>query len=219
MVFTSSCAVLGPSPNIPLCENDPRINAFENDYEISKHWAEQLVKEYSRKGLFTLIVSPSRIYGSGNFTSGNAITKHVQEIMKNKIAIIPGDGKICGNYAFVEDVVNGHFLAMDRGIGGERYILGGENISYESFFKTIQQLSPKRIRCINVPGNILKAWSLLNSAICSMRNKESDLSVKIINRFFQNRTVSCEKAIRQLGYTITPFREGMARTIKDLQLI
>ncbi|MFN2440457.1 MAG: NAD-dependent epimerase/dehydratase family protein, partial [Chitinophagaceae bacterium] len=44
-VFTSSCAVLGPSNERPVTEDDPRIIPYENDYEISKHCAEELVKE------------------------------------------------------------------------------------------------------------------------------------------------------------------------------
>ena len=54
-VFTSTGGVLGPSGKYPLSENDPRIIAFENDYEISKHWAEELVKEYCRRGLLAMI--------------------------------------------------------------------------------------------------------------------------------------------------------------------
>src|SRR6476620_10974279 len=46
-VFTSTCAVLGPSRKHPICEDDPRLTAFENDYEISKYCAEEIVREYA----------------------------------------------------------------------------------------------------------------------------------------------------------------------------
>ncbi|MGZ3939737.1 MAG: NAD-dependent epimerase/dehydratase family protein, partial [Flavisolibacter sp.] len=52
LVYTSTCGVLGPSLLNPVNEEDPRVAPFENDYEISKHCAEELVKEYSRRGLF-----------------------------------------------------------------------------------------------------------------------------------------------------------------------
>ncbi len=215
-VFTSTGAVIGPSGKFPMNEKDPRITPFENDYEISKHWAEELVKEYCRKGLFAIIVSAPRVYGPGIITGGNAIEKLIQKIIAMRVAFVPGCGEVLGNYAFVDDVVNGHFLALEKGLGGEKYILGGENISYTTFFTTIKENAGKAIKLIRIPKTLLLLWSFIHMSVCRLLGKHTNISPKIIHRITQNRALSCDKAIRQLGYSITPFLEGIQKTIHHL---
>jgi nucleoside-diphosphate-sugar epimerase len=122
-VFTSSCAVLGPSGKMPVTEADTRLTPFENDYEISKARAEDLVKEYTARGLHAVIVLPPRVYGLGLAKKGNPIGKLIRDTIKRRIAFMPAVKEVVGNYAFIDDVVAGHFLALERGRSGEKYIL------------------------------------------------------------------------------------------------
>jgi nucleoside-diphosphate-sugar epimerase len=216
-VFTSSGAVIGPSGKYPMSENDPRIAAFENDYEISKHWAEELVKEYCRRGLFAIIVAAPRVYGPGHECNGNTMNVLLKTILSMHLAFVPSCDNIVANYAFVDDVVKGHFLAMEKGLGGEKYILGGENLSYRCFFQTIKQNAGKKVRLIRIPKLLLKIWSFFYMSVCILLGKETHLSPKIVDRLAQNRALSCDKAIRQLGYSITPFAEGIQKTILHLK--
>lgn len=215
-VFTSSGAVIGPSGKFPMSENDPRIVAFENDYEISKHWAEELVKEYCRRGLFAVIVAAPRVYGPGHECNGNVLNGLLKNILAMGLAFVPFCENIVANYAFIDDVVNGHFLAMEKGLGGEKYILGGENLSYKSFFQTIKQSAGKKIRLIRIPKFLLKVWSFLHMSVCSLLGKETHISPKVVDRLAQNRALNCDKAIKQLGYSITPFSKGIEATILHL---
>jgi nucleoside-diphosphate-sugar epimerase len=216
-VFTSSGAVIGPSGKYPMSENDPRITAFENDYEISKHWAEELVKEYCRRGLFAIIVAAPRVYGPGHECNGNTMNVLLKNILSMRLAFVPSCDNVVANYAFVDDVVNGHFLAMEKGLGGEKYILGGENLSYRSFFQTIKQNTGKKIKLIRIPKLLIKLWSFLYMCICSLLKKETHISPKVIDRLAQNRALSSDKAVKQLGYSITPFSEGIQKTILHLK--
>ena len=65
--------------------------------------------------------------------------------MAGKWKIIPGDGKRTGSYVYIDDIVNGHILAMQKGRSGERYILAGVNVSYNNFFNCLQRLPAKKI--------------------------------------------------------------------------
>lgn len=114
LVFTSSCAVLGPSSTYPVSEEDPRTTPFENDYEISKHCAEELLREYSRRGLFAVIVAPPRVYGPGLWTNGNPICKLIRNVVKRRLAFVPDAKNVVGNYAFIDDVIEGHFWPCKR---------------------------------------------------------------------------------------------------------
>src|SRR6187402_1470648 len=215
-VFTSSGAVIGPSGKYPMSENDPRIVAFENDYEISKYWAEGLVKDYCRKGLFAIIVAASRVYGPGHECNGNTMSVLLKNILSMRLAFVPSYDNVVANYAFVDDVVAGHFLAMDKGLGGEKYILGGENLSYRSFFHLIKQNTGKKIGLIRIPKLLLKIFSFFYMSVCALVGKETHISPKIVDRLAQDRALSSDKAIRQLGYCITPFSIGIHKTILHL---
>ena len=217
LVFTGSCSVFGPSGEQPVSESDEKFIDPTTQYAFTKLKAEELVKEFCAKGLWSVIVSPSRIYGPGNLTSGNPINKLILKVLKSRIALMPSDRKIKGNYVFIDDVVNGHFLALEKGQKGEKYIIGGENISYKYFFNTLRMLSGKKIFIVPVAKWLLKSWSWFYNALCYLAGTGTPISPKLIDRVWQNRALSCDKAVRQLGYRVTPFEEGMKKTIGHLK--
>jgi nucleoside-diphosphate-sugar epimerase len=217
LVYTSTCGVLGPSFTYPVAEEDPRVTPFENDYEISKHCAEELVKEYSRRGLFALIVALPRVYGPGLMTSGNPISRLISNIIRRRMGFIPDAKHVVGNYAFIDDVIEGHFLALQKGLGGEKYILGGENHSYEEFFQNIRKTSPEKIWLIPIPKFFLKTASRLTYTASVLTKRHTHLTPKLIDRLYQNRALNCDKAVRQLGYRITPLQNGIQQTIQFLK--
>jgi nucleoside-diphosphate-sugar epimerase len=138
LVYTSTCGVWGPTIKHPMTETDPRITGFPIAYERTKYLAELEVQKFVKQGLPVVIVNPSRVYGEGPITDSNTVGKMVSGYLKGTWRFIPGNGEQVANYAFLDDVVAGHIAAMDRGVIGERYILGGHDISFNDFFKTLQ---------------------------------------------------------------------------------
>ncbi|MEI9909235.1 MAG: NAD-dependent epimerase/dehydratase family protein [Bacteroidota bacterium] len=104
------------------------------------------VKEYAGKGLFTVIVNPGRVYGPGIYRHSSGVNRFILHLLNNKVATLPWRLGTKANYAFIDDVVNGHILAMEKGLGGERYILGGENVSYKRFTDILKRLSETKKR-------------------------------------------------------------------------
>ncbi len=216
-VYTSSCGVMGSSVCKPKSENDPRTTAFDNDYEFTKFLAENLVKEYVHKGLFTVIVSLSKVYGPGIETHPISVNRIIHNFIKGKLTLIPNPGTLETNYCFINDVVEGHILVMTKGIGGEKYILGGENISYEDLFRSIRSLSGTKARLIMAPKLLVQIWSLLQWIQYKLTSKEPFVTAKAIRHIFCNKTFSSGKAIRQLGYHPTPLKEALNQTIQFLK--
>ncbi len=216
LVYTSSTAVFGNSLNQPLSENDPRTIGFNNDYDLSKCMAEKLVKEYAAKGLHALIVNPSRVYGPGNETFSNPFTRLLKAMMKGKIIPVPKCPEVIANYSYVHDVVEGHILAMKYGKAGERYILGGENISYRRLFQTVREIIPGR-NAIAIPKIILKIAAAMQLLRFYITKKQPAFTPSAINRYYTNSAFSCQKAIEELNYKITPFKKGMFDTIHHLK--
>ena len=217
VVVTSSCSVLGPSSGMPVDESTPRLDSMKTDYEISKFLAEEVCRTYSRKGLHTVIVSPPAIYGPGSETSSNAVSKMIKQSLKSGILFQPSPSNLCRNFAYVEDVAQGHLLAIDHGKSGETYILGGENISYRKFYEIIQKTSPRKLKIIAIRKVLLQAAAWINQFKLALTRSESNFVPTTVAQLFQNRIFSSNKAIVQLGYSITPFEKGIQETVNQLK--
>ena len=218
MILTSTCAVLNPSSGRPVSADKPRTTGFDNDYEISKHCAEELVMECHQKGLPAVVVRPTRVYGPGLNTGANPINKLIRQVLQRRIAFVPAQNQAYGNYAFIDDVVYGHFRALQDGISGQRYNLGGENLNYETFFKTIRAQSGKAISLVRVPTSVMIAWAAFVYGFHLLIGKHTHMTPKVVSRLLQNRAVCSQKSIAELGYNITPFSQGIHQTIVHLKM-
>jgi len=156
VIFTSSAANIGPSEDGNPCnENTIRKTEFFNIYEITKALAEEKAREYSRSNLHVVTVNPSRIYGPGRLSESNATTKIIKGYYHDTSRIIPGSGKKIGNYVYIDDVVNGLFLAAEKGRPGKRYILGGSNVTFKEFFATLACVTGKKRFLLKMPYPVM----------------------------------------------------------------
>ena len=218
VVFTSSAAVFPPSENggevnetFTLPEN------YLTDYEITKVQAEQLCIDYCKKGLDVVIVNPSRVFGPGLMNRSNSVTILINKYISGNWRIIPGNGDSVGNYVFIDDVVNGHILAMHKGVPGERYILGGTNISFNDFFRVLSKVSGKNYRLFHLPFPLILAASKFELFMAETFGKNPLITPPWAKRYLQNRPLSSKKAINQLEYTVTPLDEGFRKTMEWLK--
>jgi nucleoside-diphosphate-sugar epimerase len=216
IVFTSTCGIIGPTNNGPLSEDHMRTFPFEIDYDLSKKKAEDLVIKYAGEGLQVVIASPSKIYGPGNISHSLMANAVIDTFLKKKIAFIPLPGHYQVCFAFLDDVVNGHLQAMEKGVRGEKYILGGTNISYFDFFNRIRTLSGNKGIIVQMPKGIIKMWAHAQELNYKLTKRPVRFPVKSVDHLFSNYTFSSQKAINELGYTITPLDEALTKTIQYL---
>jgi len=217
VVITSSAATIEPSHSIPSDEDTPRTTPYFNDYESTKAKAEELALEYSKKGLDVVMVNPSRLYGPGLMNQSNSVTKMIDGYCKGSWRIIPGNGSKIGNYVFVDDVVNGHILAMKYGKSGERYILGGDNVTFNEFFKHLEEITSTKRYMIKLPVFVMLGASSLMVAIARLTGKEAMITPAWIKKYLHDWELSSEKATKELTYKITPLEVGMQKTIDWLK--
>ncbi len=216
LVFTSTCGVIGASLKIPLTENDPRIDAIDNDYDLTKLMAENLVKQYAQKGLVTVIVSLSKVFGPGIETHPVSVNKMIKSFIDGKITFIPSPGSYISNFCFIEDVVKGHQLAMEKGLAGEKYILGGENISYTEFFETLRGISKSKSSVIPAPKFLAKTIAAMQWLKHKITNEDLFFTAKGLDHIYCNKAFSSSKAIQQLGYEPTTLQNALEKTIQFL---
>lgn len=214
VVFTSSAATLPASNQMEHVDETFHLpEVYLTDYEQTKRLAEQLCTEYYNKGLKIVIVNPTRVFGPGLLNKSNSVSILIKNYMKGTWRIIPGEGKQVGNYVFIDDVVNGHILALERGIPGEKYILGGTNISFNKFFDTIGEVGGKKYKLFHLPNPVMYAFSKFELYCAEIFGKPPLITPQWVERYNQNRLVSSKKAIEDLNYSVTPLPEGIEKTI------
>jgi len=217
LVFTSTCGVIGPSLNEPMGETDPRVAGFVVDYELSKKIGEDMVLQYVEKGLNVVVVSPSKVYGPGNTSHSLTANAVIEKFLKKKVVFIPSPGTYKACFAFIDDIVQGHLLAMEKGKCGEKYILGGFNISYRNFFEKIRTVSYGKGTIIPLSKTVIKGWALLQQLIYKITGRHPGYTLKAVDTVFSNYTFSSEKATRELGYQITDLEEAIYKTIQHFK--
>lgn len=215
VVFTSSAATMSPSPGIhPVDESRYREAPYFNLYESTKAEAEKVAQQYSRDGIAVVIVNPSRVYGPGPVNPSNSVTRMILSYAEGKWRIIPGNGKKVGNYVYIDDVVHGHILAAQHGRPGERYILGGENLTFDDFFAALEEVSGERHRLYHLPLPVMMAVARLMEAQAEITGIPPLITGSFVKKYLSHWSLSSEKAINELGYKITSFREGVKRTLE-----
>ena len=217
-VFTSSAAVIGPSPGVePIGEDFPRTVPWFNEYEETKAEAEALVMAYCRNGLETVIVNPPRVYGPGPVNESNSVTRMIKLFALGKWHILPGDGHCVGNYVLVDDVVKGHILAAIHGRPGHRYALGGQNLTFREFFNVLTEITGRHNRLIPLPVWLMVATAKAMEWQAAVTGIPPLITAQWVKKYLNHWSLSSQKATAGLGYSITPFREGAKKTLDWLK--
>lgn len=218
VIVTSTAGTMGYSRNGNAVDELTNIDPeYHTDYEKTKSICEKISAEMSHNGMDVIIVNPSRVFGPGKLSKSNSVTKIMRLYGKGIWRIIPGDGTAIGNYAFIDDVVNGHLLAATKGKPGHRYILGGENISFDEFFKTLGKAFGTDRKMIRVNASSLRKIASFTGFFLDIAGKPPIITSNWIDKYLQNWSLSCNKAISELNYSITPFGKATEETVKWLK--
>jgi farnesol dehydrogenase len=218
VVVTSTAGTMGFSMDgNPVDEQTGRISSYHTEYERTKAIMEQIARECTCESTSIVIVNPSRVFGPGRISISNSVTRIIKLYGIGLWRIIPGDGTSVGNYTFIEDVVNGHIRAAEAGRGGERYILGGENLSFNEFFDIIGKVYGTKRRMFALKTSRLKQIAGISAAVGDLFGKPPLISDNWIEKYLRNWILSSNKAITELNYSITPFEEGVDKTVRWLK--
>jgi len=109
----------------------------------------------------------------------------------------------------VDDVAAGHLLALKRGRIGERYILGGEDVSLRQMLTDIAALAGRKPPTLNLPRGPLYPLAVITEAIGQLTGKEPMLTRDALKMASHRMFFSSAKAKAELGYAARPYREGL----------
>lgn len=211
VVHTSSAAAIGVRRDgLPADETTP-FDAFSARwaYADSKHRAEQVVYRAIEQGLDAVIVNPAAVIGPGDHYLISS--SMVIEFAQRPIPAVPPGG-VC--LADIAAVVQGHITAAERGRTGERYILGGENLSNQQVAATICEIAGRPAPRWTIPGWLLGPAALTVDALNRISPRPPVVSGEQLRLAAHNVFYDSGKAVRELSYPLLPFRNAAERAYR-----
>lgn len=212
VVYTSSIAALGfHRDRSPATEETPvRLADKIGHYKRSKFLAEKVARDFARRGLPVVIVNPAAPVGVGDYKptpTGQMIVDFL-------------NGRLFGyidaglNVVDVEDVAEGHLLAAQRGRVGERYILGGENLTLKQVLDLLAEVSGRpRVR-LRLPYALALAWSYVDVALTRLNPAHvPSATPEKVRLSRQYEFYDSGKAMGELGYRPRPAREALRKAV------
>lgn len=219
VVFTSSVSAVGITGSKKPANEEQKWNldGLKVTYFKTKYLAEQEVTQAVKQGLDCVIVNPSYVFGPGdiNFNAGRLI----RDLYHRKIPVYPIGG-VC--VVDIDVVVDGHLSAMAKGRTGERYILGGENITYKTVFDTICNIvgAPK----VSIPmlPSLVKLFIKMTENARKLKRVSALINPEILASSSKYLYYDSSKARRELGIGHKTFEESIRNTFhwyKSLRML
>jgi dihydroflavonol-4-reductase len=208
LVYTSSIGALGvPTPGQLLDESATfNLPPRRFPYGHAKHLAEQAVREAIARGLDAVIVNPTGVIGvrDVHFIGGSLL----REVRRGLAWFAPAGGL---NWADAETVGEGHVLAAERGRTGERYLLGGENVSHRTATETVAEVVGGRRPLATLPRPAMGVIALLTDGFNALWPGPPLFSAEQVRLSGAGIYCDCRKAQQELGFPHTPFRVAVER--------
>jgi dihydroflavonol-4-reductase len=208
VVYTSSVATLRVSSETVAATEDQPMAAHEaiGAYKRSKVLAERLVEQMvAREGLPAVIVNPSTPIG----------IRDIRPTPTGRIIIEAATGKMPAfvdtglNLVNVDDVALGHLLALEHGRIGERYILGGDNVTLQHLLIEIAAMTGRRAPRVKLPLWPLYPIAGAAEAVAWLTGKEPFVTVDGLKLAKNRMFFSSKKATRELGYRPGPYQPAL----------
>jgi dihydroflavonol-4-reductase len=206
VVYTSSVAAIGPARKGSVAAETHVWNAarYGIPYADAKHEAEEVALGLAERGLPVVIVNPAHVLGAGD--RGRSSTVLVRRFLRRQIpAYVDGTLNVVG----VDDVARGHVLADERGVPGQRYILGNRNFTLDRLFTDLARLSGVEPPSVKLPASVALAMAQAGRWAPGAPVP----SLAEVRAASLHWAVSSAKAKRELGWRTSPHEDCLEETI------
>jgi len=215
IVYTSSFLALGPSADSSADERLRHPGPIANEYEQSKTQALDWLRREGLTRYPVLVLVPGVIYGPGPQTQGNLVGGMIDQYLAGKFPGLLGSGRQRWSFAFKDDVVKAHLAALEKGKPGEVYLLGGDNRSLNDLFCLLAEYTRVGRAVRHLPFTFGKLVAAVEVIRARCFGHSPQLTPAVVEIFKHDWVYSSAKAIRELGYKVTPLEEGLQKTLKD----
>ncbi len=212
VVYTSSVATMGFTRNgAPATEDSPvSLANMIGPYKRSKFQAEQVAIEAARSGLHVVIVNPTTPIGERDLKP-TPTGRIVVDFLKKKFPAYVDTGL---NLVDATECARGHIAALEKGRSGERYILGGENLTLKQILDKLAAITGLPSPKIRVPYVLALATGIVDEIVTGrIRGREPRATIDAVRMGRKKMFVSPAKAELELGWKIVPVDDALQRAV------
>jgi dihydroflavonol-4-reductase len=213
VVYTSSVATMGFGNNGAMTDESTPVGLANmiGDYKRSKFMAEQLVLEAARGGQDVVMVNPTTPIGERDIKP-TPTGRIVVDFLKRKFPAYVDTGL---NLVDAHDCARGHVLALQKAVPGERYILGGENLTLKQILDKLAAITNLPSPSIRLPYAVAYASGVVDTLVTGkIRKREPRVTLDSVRMGRKKMFVSSDKAGRELGWSPGPVDGALQRAVE-----
>ena len=213
VIYTSSVATMGFGNNGRLTDEKTPVTLSNmiGDYKRSKFMAEQLVMAAARAGQNVVIVNPTTPIGERDIKP-TPTGRIVVDFLRRKFPAYVDTGL---NLVDVADCAYGHLLAMEKAVPGERYILGGENLTLKQILDKLAAVTGLPSPKVKLPYAVAYATGVVDTLVSgTIMRREPRVTLDSVRMGRKKMFITSAKAERELGWNPGPVDGALRRAVE-----
>jgi dihydroflavonol-4-reductase len=216
VIYTSSVATMGFTREGHIAREDSPVSIKDmvGHYKRSKFMAEQIALEAGRNGTNVVVVNPTTPIGEYDIKP-TPTGRIVVDFLKRKFPAYVDTGL---NLADVREVARGHLLAMEKARPGERYILGGANLTLKQILDKLSELTGLPSPTMKVPHAVAMGFAVFDQFFTgTILGKEPRATIDAVKMGRKKMFAASSKAEYELGYKVLPVEDALRRAVEWFQ--
>src|SRR4030081_823753 len=210
-VYTSTVATIAVDrPQPPNELTDARLDEMVGHYKRSKWLAEQEVLKAAKNGAPVIIAMPTTPVGPWDWKP-TPTGKIIVDFLNGKM---PGYVETGLNFVGVEECAAGHLLVAEKGKVGERYMLGGENLTLKDMLDTLAKITGLRAPMLKIPHGLALGVAYANTAFSRLVGREPGIPIEGVKIARHMMFVDCSRSKRELGFQAGPVAAALERAVR-----
>jgi dihydroflavonol-4-reductase len=213
VVYTSSVATMGFTvKNNPVDESSPvSLENMIGHYKRSKYMAEEVALAAGHDGIDVVVVNPSTPVGEQDIKP-TPTGRIVVDFLKKKFPAYVDTGL---NMVDVRECARGHLAALEKGRSGERYILGGENLTLKQILDKLAAITGLPSPRVRLPYAVALASGVVDTVVTGVvLRREPRVTIDAVRMGRKKMFVSSAKAERELGWKAVPVDAALRRAVQ-----
>ena len=211
-IYTSTVATIAIPTHgaLPNEQTEATLGQMIGDYKRSKFLAEQEALRAVDRGVPVVVASPTTPVGPGDWKP-TPTGKIIVDFLNGRM---PGYVDTGLNFVPVEDAAAGHLLVGESGRIGERYLLGGENLTLREVLGLLARASGLRPPRLRLPHAVAYAAACANTAFAHLTGHEPSIPIEAVRISRHRMFVDCSRAPRELGFSAGPVAAALERAVR-----
>jgi dihydroflavonol-4-reductase len=211
LIYTSTVATIAVDrPQHPNEFTDAKLEEMVGHYKRSKWMAEQEALNAAKAGLPVIVVMPTTPVGPWDWKP-TPTGKIILDFLNGKM---PGYVETGLNFVGVEECAAGHLLAAEKGKVGERYLLGGENLTLKELLDALSKITGLPVPRLKIPHGLALGVAYVNTVFSRLIGREPGIPVEGVKIARHMMFVDCTRAKRELGFKAGPVSAALERAVR-----